>query len=256
MILFISHNLGCQYYIGRYANDHFTPEQHGRMTWVDNEFFAPESLADGHGRRIMWAWVFDRRDAATRKASGWSGEMSLPRILWLGEDGSLRMRPVSELQQLRYNPRIRQHLVVPADSELQLDEIRSNSLELAVEMMPGPVGQCGVQVCCSPGGEEQTVVGYRVSDHQLIVDTRRSSLKEGTRVVEAAPFVLRPGEPLQLRVFVDKSIVEVFANDRQAVVRRIYPSRPDSLGVALFSEGGETRVRSVAAWEMAPSNPW
>ena len=26
MLLFISHNLGCQYYIGRYADDHFYPE--------------------------------------------------------------------------------------------------------------------------------------------------------------------------------------------------------------------------------------
>ena len=44
MLLFISHNRGCQYYIGRYEDDRFYPEKHGRMTWVDEAFFAPESL--------------------------------------------------------------------------------------------------------------------------------------------------------------------------------------------------------------------
>ena len=74
-------------------------------------------------------------------------------------------------------------------------------------------------------------------------------------MVESAPFALREGEPLELRVFVDKSFVEVFANDRQAVCRRIYPTLPDSLGVRLFAEGGQAHVAQLRAWQMMPSNP-
>ena len=74
--------------------------------------------------------------------------------------------------------------------------------------------------------------------------------------MEAGPFELAPGEPLQLRVFLDRSVVEVFANDRQAVMRRIYPTREESRGVVLFSRGGVARVRFVEAWEMAPANAW
>jgi beta-fructofuranosidase len=55
---------------------------------------------------------------------------------------------------------------------------------------------------------------------------------------------------------VDRSVVEVFANDRQAVMRRIYPTRSDSTGVRLFSRGGGARVRRLRAWDMSPSNPW
>jgi len=43
-----------------------------------------------------------------------------------------------------------------------------------------------------------------------------SSLGEGPKSVEGGPFELNPDESLNLRVFVDKSVVEVFANDRQA----------------------------------------
>ncbi len=39
-------------------------------------------------------------------------------------------------------------------------------------------------------------------------------------------------------------------------MRRVYPSRRDSLGVVLFSKGGPARVTSLNAWELMPSNPY
>jgi beta-fructofuranosidase len=51
-------------------------------------------------------------------------------------------------------------------------------------------------------------------------------------------------------------VIEVFANDRQAVARRIYPARTDSLGVSLFAVGGSAKVHVLQAWQMSPSNPY
>jgi beta-fructofuranosidase len=256
MILFISHNHGCQYYVGRYADDRFRPETHGRMTWVDNAFFAPESLVDDRGRRIMWSWIFDGRTQGSRQASGWSGEMSLPRVLWLGEDNTLRMRVPEELKQLRYHEQTVENLTVEADKEVVLDRIAGNTIELLVEIEPGAAQQCGVQVCRSPDGQERTLVYYDAADRQLKIDVTKASLGEGPKNVEAGPLALKQGETLSLRVFVDKSVVEAFANDRQAAMRRIYPTRPDSVGVTLFARGGSAKVRQVKAWEMFPSNPY
>ena len=256
MLLFISHNLGCQYYIGRYEDDRFHPETHGRMTWTDNAFFAPESLLDDRGRRIMWAWTFDGRERATSDASGWSGTMSLPRVLWLADDKTLRMAPPEELALLRYNPRASEDITVPADTELPVECVCGNCIELNLEMTSDDAGSFGVKVCCSPDGEEQTAVFYDAVERRLKIDTRHSSIGEGPTSIEGGPFELRAGEPLRLRVFVDRSIVEAFANDRQSVMRRVYPTREDSLGLRLFSRGGPTKVRSVKAWDMAPANAW
>ena len=247
MLLFISHNLGCQYYLGRYENDFFYPENHGRMTWTDNAFFAPESIVDEEGRRIMWAWIFDGRSKESQEASGWSGTMSLPRVLRLAGDGTLEMNVPKEMETLRYNPKEMKDLIIPADSELPLKNIRGNSLELLIEMMPGSAAQFGVKVCCSPDGEEQTVVICDTDEKSLKIDTEKSSLGEGKKSVESAPFELKKGEPLQLRVFVDKSVVEVFANNRQGVMRRIYPTNSESKNVLLFAKGGEVKVKVVKA---------
>ena len=46
-----------------------------------------------------------------------------------------------------------------------------------------------------------------------------------SRAPETGPVVLEDGENLELRVFIDRSIVEVFANDRLCIAARVYPGR-------------------------------
>jgi sucrose-6-phosphate hydrolase SacC (GH32 family) len=256
MLLCISHRVGARYYLGDWKDEAFHPTFHEQMSWVDNSFFAPESLLDDRGRRIMWAWIFDSPGFATRMDYGWSGTMSLPRVLTLGDDGRLRMNPPDEIERLRYNGKKQMNLAVQGDGELALDGIGGNSLELGLEMNAQDAKQFGVKVCCSPDGAEQTLVYYDALEKRLKVDTTKSSLTEGPKSVEAGPFELQAGESLKLRVFVDRSVVEVFANGRQAVMRRVYPSREDSVGVAIFSHGGPATVTTLEAWEMMPSNAY
>ena len=278
MLLFISHNLGCQYYIGRYADDRFHPETHGRMTWVDRAFFAPESLVDERGRRIMWAWIFEGTPRAVQEAALWAGTMSLPRVLWLGDDKTLRMAPPEELASLRYAPREGCDVAVPADGEVVLEGVTGCDLELELEMSAADATQFGVAVCCSPNGEpegkpesgERTLIYYDALTKHLAVDTTQSSVERDPRTpqevsdqvgalpqaIEAGPLALAPGESLRLRVFIDRSVVEVFANDRQAVMRRIYPTRADSVGVRLFARGGVAQVKTWRAWAMDATNAW
>ena len=256
MLLCISHRLGARYYLGEWKNEQFHPSFHEKMSWVDNSFFAPESLLDDQGRRIMWSWIFDGPGFAMRQEFGWSGTMSLPRVLSLGPDGMPRMNPPVEIEHLRYRPERRADLAVAADRELVVDGITGNSIELGLEIQAPRAKQSGLKVCRSNDGEEETLVYYDAVDKKLKVDTNRSSLTEGPKSIEAGPFELKADEPLRLRVFVDKSVVEVFANGRQAVMRRVYPSRADSVGVAIFSRGGPARVPSLRKWDMMPSNPY
>ena len=256
VLLCISHRLGCSYYVGDGKDEQFYPEIHRQMSWVDNAFFAPETLLDDAGRRIMWAWIFDGRSPETAASSGWSGTMSLPRVLSLGKDNTLRMRPVEELKQLRYDHKETGSIMVTADSEAVLRDISGASLELDIVMIPHGAERFGIKVLCSPDGKEQTAVFCDIPEKKLKIDTTNSSLGEGPKSVEGGPFELDADEPLNLRVFIDKSVVEVFANNRQAVMRRVYPVGNDSQGVSIFSSGGAVEVRSVNAWKMERANPW
>ena len=60
----------------------------------------------------------------------------------------------------------------------------------------------------------------------------------------------RGDEPLKLRIFIDRSLVEVFANGRQYLAMRVYPGRKDSLGVSLRAQGQDAVLNSLDAWQM------
>ncbi len=256
VLLCISHRLGCRYYLGEWKNEQFYPESHAQMSWVDNQFFAPESMQDDTGRRIMWAWLMTYAEFGQRWEKGWSGTMSLPRVLSLGDDGGLRMDVPREIEALRYRPFKEENFAVQPGADLVIDGVGGNSFELAIDMESSDASEYGVKVCVSPDGQEETVISYDVAQGRLIVDTQKSGPADTPKDVEAGPFELKAGERLKLRVFVDKSVVEVFANGRQAVMRRIYPSQPDSVGIGMFTTGGTTQVHTFESWNISPSNPY
>ncbi len=266
----ISHPRGARYYLGRYQCGTFVPEEHHRMNWPGGPCFAPESLLDGNGRRLFWAWALDQRrgDGPVPNALG---VMTLPRVLSLTDGGAMRIEPPVEFERLRARHRRRTGISVQAGSVVVLNGFESDSAEIIVETTPPADGRVGLLVRRSPDGSEQTAVVYDACRRTLSVDTTRSSL--GGRMtrpfpivgvppetprrdvpVQEAPLELAPDEPLRLQTFVDRSILEVFANGRQCMTQRLYPTRTDSLGVALFAEKCTADVLAVHMWDMTPTN--
>ena len=115
------------------------------------------------------------------------------------------------------------------------------AMELEVVIGPGDAGEVGRRVLRSPGEEGQTT------------DASRASLRTDVTPCspEVGPLYLEDGESVRLRAFMDRSIVEVFANDRQCLTLRAYPTRPDSTGVSVFPYGGDARLVSLTAYRMA-----
>ena len=262
-----------QYYIGRFDKkaERFLPEQHGFMSWPGGSVCAPETLLDGKGRRIFWGWIME----AGPRTNGWGSVATLPRVLSLADDNSLRIEPAPELEVLRCNPRHRENLIV--SGELPLKDVRGDCLEISAVIEPGDAKEFGIKVRCSPDGAEQTAIVCTPSAQTLKTELAKSTLDPQVKYVwmnevwakehnmptdkrfareQVAPFELKPGEPLRLRVFLDRSVLEVYANERQCITQRIYPSRPDSLGVALIARGGSAKVKSLDAWDISPTNSW
>jgi beta-fructofuranosidase len=238
------------YMLGDYQDLRFTVEREGFVD-LGGSFYAPQSMADDQGRRIMFGWLREGRSLAAQRAAGWSGVMSLPRILSIAANGELGLEPAPELALLRGQQLQRSDIELPADVELPLEEITGTQLEICVEWHPGDAALLGLKVCCSPDGAESTLIGYDLRSQCLFIDRERSSLSEDVdRDLRGGAFALLKGEPLKLRVFVDGSVIEVFANGRACLSERIYPSRADSRGLALVTRGGRSTVTQLDAWQM------
>jgi len=195
--------------------------------------------------------------------------MTLPRVLSLDDDGTLLIQPVEELKQLRMHEKKYTNIKVKDGQSIRLKDVAGNTMELELIIEPGSAEAFGLKVCSSHDGQEETIIECNPSDKHIKIDFARNSLDESIKHYEmcmnkpnpvvteqAAPFELRNGEKLELRIFIDRSILEVFANGRQCITQRIYPTRKDSIGVELFSKGGSMTVESLQAWDMAATNPW
>jgi beta-fructofuranosidase len=240
------------YFVGEYTDHRFIPERQGVVD-DGGYFYAPQSFTDDHGRRIMFGWLWEGRDQSAQRAAGWAGVMSLPRVLLPRSDGVLGVQPAPELRSLRGRHTGLEHSTVSPTSAAPV-EVQGAALEIMAEFLPSQAASFGLKVRCSPDGSEQTLIAYDPDSEWLWIDREHSSLDtavqrepHGTRVK------LADGENLALQIFVDHSVVEVYANAKACLTSRIYPSRADSVGVELFARGGPAYLQKLDVWEMGSS---
>ena len=230
MLLCISHDLGCRYYLGDFKNDRYLPEFHALMSWGGNSFFAPESVLTEDGRRVMWAWL-------TAEGIKPTGIQSLPRQLELPRDGQLRIKPLRELESLRYDKFERYQLAISSGEKVSLDAISGDAVELEIDVASPVPDKLILRLLADQSDREGL---------EIIAGRTQQTIKIGG--IEP-PFQLAEKEDLKLRIFIDKNLIEIFANDRQAAAVVHSNSQRDSK-VTIRAEGGDANVRSVRAWKM------
>ena len=264
ILLFFSHMSGGQYLLGDYdtARDKFVVTYGAKFNFgpsIPAGIHAPSATPDGEGGVIV---IFNMNPA--KPTRGWNQIMTLPRRLTVDGD-QISQQPVAALESLRSAHRRVGRTVLPANQELVLDGIGGNAMELIAEIDPGGAPMVELNVLRSPGREEFTRIGFypergfrdrihgtRAVDSLVTLDNAYSSTAADvrSRAPETAPVRLAPQEKLKLRIFVDRSVVEVFVNGRQCLAERVYPERADSLGVSLRAQGAAAVLESLDAWQM------
>jgi beta-fructofuranosidase len=216
---------------------HFIADTMGGIDY--GSYYAARSMTNTGERRILWGWVTEGRSAEAQRAAGWSGVMSLPRELKL-LGAQVQICPAAEVESLR-------------GKRLGSGDVAGDCLEIQAEIDPGNAPRAGLKLRVAPDRSEQTLVYYDRDLKLVCVDRSQSSTDASAdRGMQSGPFLLGRGEPLRLRIFLDGSVVEIFANDRFCLTARVYPAGPRSTGVALHMDGGTAKMVSFEAWEMRP----
>jgi len=65
--------------------------------------------------------------------------------------------------------------------------------------------------------------------------------------------LLGTGQPVRLRVFLDKRVMEIYANDGEAAIFTTVDAAPSDVGVEAFARGGAGRMESLKAWPLKPA---
>ena len=201
-----------------------------------HDFYAPQSMLAEDGRRIIMAWMNMWDSPVPTRSEAWAGCLTLPREVF-ERDGRLCQRPVREVESLRKKCQ-------------PLSPVRLQGLQLLTEN----VQAAELLVTWHTVDSHAEHYGVRLGDGlRLYVDNQAGRLVlwryypeeglDGYRSVE-----LPDTEYLTLRIFLDRSSVEVFVNDGEATLSsRIYP-QADSRQLSLYAAHGDAILTDGTLW--------
>jgi len=225
------------YYTGQYVIDRFVPDGPPRL--LDGGeggcLYAPQTFVDRKGRRVLFGWLREARSVADQVYAGWSGVMSLPRLLFLSRNGELCSTPTIETQSLRD-----QHENLSRPNQLS-DTVRGASIEIMIRIPPHTEKWSGVHLALpgSPDEAEGVLIGYDCSNSAVVVDCRHAG-----GLISAMPIKISGFQDQLLHVFVDGSVIEVYVEDQLPISARFYVSKPQALRVRVVGDA------SVELWKL------
>ncbi len=234
-VLLMSPQKPCEYFTGGLDLERakFTPDTHGVLD--PGTSYASNISYDDRGRTLLWLWGKTDFDPA----KGWQCCMTMPRVLSIDEDGFLRQTPAPEFEMLRGDVR-----TLPAASleskPLALGaSFAGDCIEIEASFTVEQASAVGIRTRCSGAGKSAAEIVY-TSENGLVS-------------VGAAAAPVGRQKQVRLRVFLDKGVVEAFANEGTAAIFAPLHAGPADLGVEVFARGGKAHLDSLRVWPLKPA---
>lgn len=245
-----------QYFVGDFDGKTFTADTDAAgqvpTKWMDygKDHYATVSWSDApDGRRTVIGWMSNWQYAAEVPTMQYRSANTLPREVGLfrAPDGELytSCTPSPELAALRGKPLRSGRMTASAKgAKTALPEL----CELTFDIDPGRADS--VVVTLSNADGEHVDMVYKPGDGTFAMDRTRSGITDFSQnfpAVTTAP-TRTEGRQLSLRIFIDRSSVEVFERDgRMVMTNLVFPTRPyDTL--TFKSSNGHAQVRNLAIY--------
>lgn len=215
---------------------------HGEFHELDLgfDFYAPQTMQDPQGRRILVGWMGLPEIAYPTDAHGWAHCLTIPRQLMVRDD-KLIQQPVEEMSLLRKNW-VETEDVICGQSK-SYEGFRGRTYEMICEFENQDAVEFGVEFRAN-ADDERTILKYDARTKKVILDRAHSGERVGASYGTTRQCTL-DSPTIKFQLFVDVSSVEIFVNDGEAVLTsRIFP-HPDSQEIRFFAAGGAVKIRST-----------
>jgi len=223
------------YATGHEENGRYCAERQLELVDCGLDFYAPQTMLTPDGRRVLigWALSWSHVMPTHTLGHGWAGMMTLPRECRVDANGVLCQQPIAELQTLRRDE-------VHVDNAAGLVELagKQREFEISIDMKQAQT----VTLNLLETGDERFEVRYDRAAEILRVDRSRCGypmtpdLQPEQKPWSEAKVPLKDGK-LNLHVFVDVSIVEIYADEGRAAMSSLAFPKGDAYGVSLQADG-------------------
>lgn len=251
---------GNQYFLGQFDGKRFIPDSRkSPKRWVDwgKDFYASTSFANipAAEDRLWIGWMNNWLYAAATPSLPGRGEMTLARHLYLRQEGV--GEGATDLLELVQEPVLPKASQTPVSNLLTIKEANarfgghgpaSGVYMIRATLEPGSASEIGVRLRRSSlnpdeAASEETVVGVDIAKSQIFVDRRRSgytSFSPDFPVRTAAPMKHPQAKEIVIEIVVDRSSVEVFAENGETVLTNLIFPSDASQGLSFYATGAAT----------------
>ena len=196
-----------------------------------------------------------------------NGIMSLPRTVRIAADNEneVEIEPAKELEALRVagSHVEKSDILLSASETYEPEDIRGNTLELLAEFEPNSLALIEIRVMMSDDEKEYSAIriyrerGFLGFDHSkearetvVQLDTSYSSEKGVVRLPDEQRLLMSPADKLNLRIFLDHSIIEVFVNGKVALTARVAPTKEGNR-ITLAARGKDVMLKKLEAYQLS-----
>jgi len=190
-----------------------------------HDFYATQTTETPDGRRIVVAWMDMWESPMPEQEDGWAGALTIPRELEL-KNNHLYMTPVKELEDLRAEKVADTKQVVKAETLIAKE---ASSSEVLIDLPIEKNGKQELQFSLKTPSEELVLLTYSNETNEFILKrSDKDDLRYGT---------IQSCDKLSLRVFIDKSSIEIFINEGELVfTERYYTEEKPNVYLTLSEE--------------------
>jgi len=245
-----------QYFVGEFDGVTFTSENPASGVYRPDEgpdFYAGITVNNlpAMQKPVMIGWANNWAYANDIPTTPWKGAMSMPREFSVAKDGDawiLQQKPIDNIDKLK-GILLADESVLVSDKKVY-DTVGQQAL-IEADFIPA-AGASGVKV--NVGGQNYVEIGYDASAKKLYVDRshviNQAFNKNFDKLTHfETPLALKDNR-LVLHIYVDHSIIEVFANNGEAAMTVQVFSKEEDNVVALFSNGAPATFSKVKIWRM------
>jgi beta-fructofuranosidase len=207
-------------------------------------YYAPRSMVDGSGRRILWGWIQETRPRVEATQAGWSGCISLPRVLTISDDHKLQIEVAPELELLRQSE-------VSTDIPLSM----GSAAAIILGKIRGRSGKfvCKFRTSADPCNLELQAQGPSGTQSLLKVTFSYANGKAmaaiGDRLLPLCP---ASDHVSIVHIWLDGSVVETFLDNRQAMTTRCYEPADQAGEVQVTWSGSPGQLKDYSVFQLRP----
>ena len=231
----------------------FTPETEFRLWDCGHNFYAPQSFNtvagdtddNTDGRQIMYGWYSPFVQPIPLDDEGWCGQLTLPREVFLGEDGDIHTVPAAEMAGLREDSTDLGAVEVKSGTETVVAEnAEAVEIEMTIDLKNTTADRAGIKVHATPDGS-YTYVAYDDQIGGIVLDRQANAF--GDRGYRVAPLTADElaADQLTLHIYVDRGSVEVYVNDGHQAMSSYSYAADGPRAVKLIAESGDLKVASL-----------